>query len=273
MRFPVRSETFVLRHVIGLLTAGHDTEVATIELGDFAEAHGRAGAWDLAARTIHLCVPENPTARIIAAPIVLARLAASRPTRALRAVSLRQHGRDAVTLRPLFEAARFGPRGTYDVIHCHFGPAGLHGLRWRDAGIGRCLVVTFHANDLVAPVRVHGPRCYERLFRRADLLIAVSEYGKRKLLSLGAPAEKIAIHPNAVDWVDQPPATLDRLPGQLRLVSVGRLVEKKGFDDAIAAAALVASWQPKLTVHPEQVTTAIDGTRAEGIGRKLLYPG
>ncbi len=117
-------------------------------------------------------------------------------------------------------------------------------MRWKRAEVVRGLVVTFHAIDLVEPLRIHGPGYYDALFREADLLIAVSGHGRDRLLELGAPEERVAIHPYTIDWTRRPPAALERETGLLRILSVGRLVEKKGLDDALAAVGLVAERFP-----------------------------
>jgi len=253
LQFPVLSETFIVREMLGLLREGHDLRIAALRRGD-QEATATGGpVRDLLERTTFLELPERPSTRIVRLPAALATCW----RRHGAAVALRSltRGRDARTLRPLFEVAGLPAGASFEIVHCHFGPAGLHGLRWKRAGIARRLVVTFHANDLVRPVAEHGAAYYSPLFAGADLLLAVSGHGRRRLLELGAPEDRVRVQPCPVDWGDRPAVELHREPGVLRVVSVGRLVEKKGHRDAMDCLALVAHRHPAVGLHHTIVGT------------------
>jgi glycosyltransferase involved in cell wall biosynthesis len=71
-----------------------------------------------------------------------------------------------------------------------------------------------------------------RLLEQADALVTVSEACATKLYELGVPDDRITVLPNFVRAQDAPHPP----PGEFALVA-GRLVEEKGFDTAIAAAA------------------------------------
>jgi len=247
LEFPVLSETFIVREMAGLVRAGHDVHVATFRLENSEMSRALVEPLGLLKRTIHIDIPERPVSRLVRFPETLARCMKRHGARtALRALT---EGRDSTSLRPLFEAAAFPAGSRFDIAHCHFGPAGFHGLRWKRAGLASRLVVTFHANDLVGPVRIHSRAYYEPLFAEADLLLAISEFGRRRLLDLGAPGDRIAIQPCPIALSDRASADLRRKPGQFHVLSVGRLVEKKGLDDAIACLDLVARRQPELSIR------------------------
>jgi glycosyltransferase involved in cell wall biosynthesis len=141
---------------------------------------------------------------------------------------------------------KFGYLGLYDgvlkksettVIHAHFAAGGISALpvarRMRIP-----LVVTFHGKDVTADPNLGGRvgRRYRRnlreLFHGADLLLAVSDHIRRKLLELGAPEEKIVVHRIGIP-LSEAVATVDRKG----IVLVGRFVEKKGVDDLLRAVA------------------------------------
>jgi glycosyltransferase involved in cell wall biosynthesis len=77
-------------------------------------------------------------------------------------------------------------------------------------------------------------RQHPRLIGQADRLIALSEATEARLRQLGLPAAKTTVLPNFVraDAL----AEDSRADGGTFALAVGRLVEEKGFDTAIAAA-------------------------------------
>jgi colanic acid/amylovoran biosynthesis glycosyltransferase len=131
--------------------------------------------------------------------------------------------------------------GSFDIILCHFGPFGLRAVDLRNRGYIRGKVVTvFHAFDLSTYVRMEGHDVYKRLFAEGDLFIPITEYAKRKLVGLGCPGNKMTIHHMGVDCESLAPRSKEPRPtGQTRILVLGRLAEKKGFEFALRALALL----------------------------------
>ncbi len=153
-------------------------------------------------------------------------------------------GRFAHFLNLLHRANAFIKNGTsFDVIHCHFGPNGSYTASLRAHGIitGR-LVTTFHGYDLSMIPRTHGDDVYADLFKVGDLFLPVSQYFKTRLISMGCPENLIVVHYLGI------PMEKWRFKSRVfssstkhRLVSVCRLVEKKGLQFALEAAALLSA--------------------------------
>lgn len=126
-----------------------------------------------------------------------------------------------------------------DIIHAHFGFAGQVAL------IVRCilkipLVTSFYGID--ASPRRFSTKDYRILFREGDLFLVLSEDMKKDLLRLGCPKDKIRIQHVGVDLdviVGSRLKAQGSKPSSKRktILSVGRLVEKKGFDDLIKAVS------------------------------------
>jgi colanic acid/amylovoran biosynthesis glycosyltransferase len=153
--------------------------------------------------------------------------------------------------RPLLRALRYGvqaPRlmrahaatrdlDPFDVIHCHFGQAGLLGVRLRAlGGIAGRVVTTFHGFDITAFLRARGEHVYDELFERGDFFLPISDLWQRRLIDLGCAPERIAVHRMGIDperFVFRPRETSE----PLEVVSVARLTPKKGLEHGVSAVA------------------------------------
>ena len=229
-RFPVVSETFVIRLAADLAEAGHDLRVLAADPDAAPEptVHALVHGAGLEARTHRARRGGRVSPRRLLAltrPRVAALLAAG------QAVA---PGRLAVT-------RMMAAQPPLDVVHAQFATLGLLALRHRRYGTlrTRALVVHLRGYDVTRHVRESGRDVYAALFREAQLFVANSEHFRQAAIALGCPAEKAIVIGSPID-TDRfaPPAAREPLEGRpLRLVAVGRLVEKKGFADAIEAVA------------------------------------
>jgi D-inositol-3-phosphate glycosyltransferase len=123
------------------------------------------------------------------------------------------------------------------VVHAHFWMSGLAALT-ATASARTPVVVTYHAlghvkrrhqggKDTIPPTRVGLER---RLGQMADRVIAQCEEEVDELARLGVPRTRISIVPSGVDTERFQPAgpAMPRIPGRYRILSVGRLAERKG---------------------------------------------
>jgi len=146
-----------------------------------------------------------------------------------------RHGTDLILLDPAL------PLG-------HLGPS-----------LGRPYGVILHGAEVTVPGRVPGPRrALARVLRGAELVIAAGGYpadeGERAARR-GLPVEVV---PPGVDVERFTPLTDDRIaavrerfgvaPDAALVVSVSRLVPRKGFDVLIRAAARLRAAHPRLEV-------------------------
>ena len=134
-----------------------------------------------------------------------------------------------------------------DVVHAHFWMSGLAALS-ATRGLDVPVVQTFHAlgvtkrrfqgrQDTSPPVRIRMERA---LARDADRVIATSTDEVAELLRIGGIRDRITVVPCGVDveqfGPDGPAAEKGDRP---RLLCVGRLVPRKGFDTVIRALAAI----------------------------------
>jgi colanic acid/amylovoran biosynthesis glycosyltransferase len=233
-RFPVLSETFVLNQITSLIERGHDVSIFAEREGDEGETHPDVDRFALRRRVRYEQMPDGPFARGLRLPGLLASGAPAR-----RGVNVRRFGRDAASLRLPWTARFFQDSPPFDVIHCHFGALGLKAARAQQLGALHGKIVTaFHGEDIVNYPKQFRPGLYGPLFERGDLFLPVSARWNDTLIGMGCPPSRIRVHRMGVDlkrFVPQPSDSRERV----RIVSVGRLVEKKGIEDAIMALSMM----------------------------------
>jgi colanic acid/amylovoran biosynthesis glycosyltransferase len=133
-------------------------------------------------------------------------------------------------------------RQQFDVVHAHFGTGGVYALPYMP--LARCpLVVTFHGYDvplLDHARRILGPaRQYAWLgrsvLRAMTLGLCDSADLRDMLIARGVPAERLRVHLLGVDTQRFRPDGARQADGTVRVLMVGRFVEKKGFVYGIEA--------------------------------------
>lgn len=135
-------------------------------------------------------------------------------------------------------------------LHARFGPAGLELLPY--ARKNRLpLITSFHGFDATKQVRSNPAykRQLRKLFRHGKAFTVVSHHMKKRLVRLGCPKRKITLIRSGIDLRKFPLQPIPPLAeGRFRLLSVGRLTEKKGMDTLITAFARVHSRFPQATL-------------------------
>lgn len=166
-------------------------------------------------------------------------LAFSNPLLLLRALNLIKYGRDSANGHYLIRAAQFS-RLQPDLYHCHFGTTGRLIADLRDMGAvkGR-MITSFHGKDITVYPQQFGKDYYRRLFGTADLFTANSRFIMGKMQENGCPPAQIVKIPMCLDlgkfaFREAPPRGK-----KFKILTVGRLVEKKGYAYSLAAVALL----------------------------------
>ncbi len=204
-RFPLLSETFVVNHVVRLMERGVDVSVVAQDEGD---------AWG----NVPEALRETIRSRMVLIPpgwrTALGALPRLGPLRRQIAGVLSGTRRQA---------------GRYDVILAHFGPAGVKAMALRDKGrIEGAIATVFHGFDMsVVNVVAANLPGYRQLFEKTEALLPISRLWAGRLEEWGADPDKIRVLHMGVDMPDHLPAR-DSVATPLRVLQVGRLVEKKG---------------------------------------------
>ncbi len=130
------------------------------------------------------------------------------------------------------------------------------------------LVAFSHGMD-VAQLRGRKRSLARWIFRRCDVVIANSQWTRRTLLALGVKEERIhVLTPCPATARSRPnlqPTTYNLQPRSI--LSVGRLVARKGFDNVIRVYAKLREQNP--TLELKIIGDGPDRARLEGIAREL----
>jgi ATP-binding cassette subfamily B protein/subfamily B ATP-binding cassette protein MsbA len=295
--FPVVSETFILRQITDLLDRGNEVDIfaewreevscvhPAIDLYGlrartrYVESPRAAGYWEMPVRPLTgetwLPGAEKPLQnmqRAVRATPALARCLLAAPRQTMTVLNPAEYGYRAESLSSLYRlAAVSAAHSAYDVLHAHFGPVGDN-FRFARELLRAPLVVSFHGYDYTSWPRSEGADVYKRLFATADAITVNSDYAGDRVAELGCPREKIQRLPYAVDLDAFAYRPRSREPGEpVRVLTVARLVEKKGLDDSIRA--VVAAHARGLPVHYDVIGEGPERERLEALVDELGAKG
>ena len=247
--FPALSETFILNQITGLIDRGHEVDIYAERSPSTSKVHSDVEKYNLLSHTYYFDRPDSYLPRLAKGVGLCFTNFFKAPIVTLRSLNVFKHGKAAASLTLLYAATPFLKRKpVYDIVHCHFGPNGLQALLLKDiGGLQGKLVTTFHGFDVSRYVRNFGTQVYDRLFEEGDLFMTISERMKQQLIDLGCNEQKIKVHRVGIDvekFAFIPRRLQDDQPVQI--VSIARLVEKKGLEYGIRAVAKLAQTKPNL---------------------------
>jgi colanic acid/amylovoran biosynthesis glycosyltransferase len=244
-RFPVVSEVFVMNTACGVVDLGHDLSIIALDgPGDRHVLNTAGQARNLLSRlsVVRQGGDATRSPRFVAAPAAFMKVWEQQGLLpALSTFHPIAHRKRLLDMRPVLELAALGAGRQPDVLHCQFGMLAEPFVRHRRAGgLGSAIVVHFRGHDLAPFVRKRGRHVYRQTFETAEMFITSCAPFQEELLDLGCPPDRIAVIPSPVDLASFPwRSERARGDGPVRLITVGRLVEKKGISDALAAVAML----------------------------------
>jgi glycosyltransferase involved in cell wall biosynthesis len=176
-----------------------------------------------------------------------------------------------------------------DIVHAHFWMSGLASLS-AAAGLATPVAQTFHALGAVKarhqgaadPSPANRVEFERRLAQSCDQVIATCRDEASELTRVGVPAAQISVVPCGVDTrVFTPDGPVAPKNGRLRLLSLGRLVERKGVATVIAALARLPTAELVVAGGPDRAdldTSADYGRLREaaslhGVAERVIFAG
>ncbi len=234
--WPRLSQTFVLTEVVALERRGVRLRIYSVKDPGGEPVHAKVG--QVRAEVIYLSLRRH-WKRIVRANLRLAWELPGRYVRALvHALSYRRLG----VVRRFFQAGylvHLLRRDPVAHLHAHFATAPALIAMFTSELTGIPYTFTAHAKDIYVDTRRELLRAE---IERARAVVTVSEYNRQYLLNQISPASngKIRCIYNGLDLTDfkfRWPRASD--PGPLVILSVARLIPKKGLGDLIEAAAIL----------------------------------
>jgi colanic acid/amylovoran biosynthesis glycosyltransferase len=241
--FPHVSETFIVNQIVGTAARGHDVDVFTTVSNVIGGIPAGVQRHRLLEHTHSLYGPSNPFIRLIKLTGLMISQGWRAPRLVLRALNVVRYGRVAASLGLLIAGLtlrRQQSTHAYDVIHCQFGTYGEAALRLREIGAitGR-LVTSFRGFDATKYLRAN-PHAYDALFRTGDLFLPVSQSLADRLIASGCERSKIVVLHSGIECGKFRYHERRLVEGEpVRILTIGRLTEKKGISYAIQAVARV----------------------------------
>lgn len=257
-RFPSFTQTFCAREVLELQRQGCRPLVFSIR--DPREESVRHFPESLTNSVI--CLPPAP--RLTAEVMEMKERGLLPPAMVLTF----RHWGDRPDKARLYEAAWIGRRlkeAGLRHVHCHFAGLAARTCWWLRQFTGCSYSFTGHANDLFCP-QESAAISLGRLVHDASAVVVVSDYTARWLRER-YPADAGRIHRvyNGLNLDPVIAAARGAAKGDPPLIaSVGRLIDKKGFDDLITACGIL-----RARGHRFRCVIAGDGPEEEALRQQI----
>ncbi|MCA9770074.1 glycosyltransferase [Candidatus Dependentiae bacterium] len=135
----------------------------------------------------------------------------------------------------------------FDIIYASLGELTPVAMDLKKRGVKGELVVGLHGSDASSVFR-KNPHCYDELFDKVSLFLPACDHFAQRLIKHGCPPNKIAVLHATIDtklftFKEHVP----NLDGSVGLITVARLVKKKGLEYAIRAVARLMRENSKLS--------------------------
>jgi len=240
--FPPRYESFIVNQIAGLAERGHEVTVFARRRGASRNQLTDVQHEQLMPQVIYW--PAISGRRIVRGLQAVASglsCGLRRPSAAARLLLANGASRPIGRTRMIFDAVPFLRNRPWDVLHCQYAELGAMAVRLRQLGVFTSPIIASVRGFDMRRIEADTTGVSQRLLAEADLVLPVSDYFRRRLTDVGCDDSKVMVHRSGVnlDAVDNALRQVRQVSKRPILVLVGRLVEKKGIEVAIRAAALL----------------------------------
>jgi colanic acid/amylovoran biosynthesis glycosyltransferase len=227
--YPRYSETFILNELLAHERAGTEIEIFSLRPPGDGRFHQAVGS-------VRAQVTYVPASGLGADRLWDGILAAARELPATWEALAEHAGADARDVTQAVWLAREARRRGITHLHAHFASAAGRVARLAARVAGLPYSVTAHAKDIFH--ETVDPDSLRAVLTDARVAVTVSDFNLDHLRTL-APEARVERVYNGLDLERHPYADPTARP--LRVLAVGRLVEKKGFGDLVEACARLSA--------------------------------
>lgn len=242
--FPSLSQTFVLNQITGLIDRGHSVDIFASEKKNASTIHENVKKYKLLEHTDYpLEIPQNIVWRILCSLSFIFTLIKENPRAIFHSLNIYKYGRKALSLTLLYQIIPFVKKGPYDIIHCQVGMLGPQALLVKQITASSAKLITSFRGYDASRYMQDRPGVYDELFREGDVFCPVSKSLQNRIVGEGCREEKITIVRSGINCQKFPYSRKRKLHGEpTKIITIGRLVEKKGIQYALEAiASLITS--------------------------------
>jgi colanic acid/amylovoran biosynthesis glycosyltransferase len=274
--FPAVSETFILHQLVGMARRGLEMEIHAVRPEPGAPVHALVEEFGLMRfvryRPRH---PRNPAA--LFAWTAWCFLRNLRHLSMMKEVFLRGRNNPYSRTFTYLSLADSLLRTKADVIHAQFGHGGRVLADLRQVGVFRApFVSSFRGGDTTIGEDLN-PERYRLLYRVGARLLPVSGSLAEAHVRAGCPEDKLEVHHSGLNLDQFPFRPFPGFHEPLRLLAVGRMVEKKGHRYALEALRLLRDrgFDARLTlVGRGPLESELRGLSARlGLGDRVAFAG
>ncbi|PEH49533.1 glycosyltransferase [Enterococcus faecium] len=230
--FPKPSETFIFNQIEELISNGAEINILAWNKYETSITNKVIEKYDLEKHTQIIHLPQNKASRFIHGVPLFIKYLLKHPRLTLRSLNFIKYGPIISSLRPLYALPYFSMDGNYDAIISHYGPNGLVLSLFDDIQSGTKYTV-FHGYDLSKYLKEYSRHVYNHLAHSSGYFLPVNHYFKEKLLDMGFPKDRIEVFHMGIQTGSFSQTPLVPYKEPIKLLTVGRLTEKKGIDLSI----------------------------------------
>ncbi len=235
--FPTLAETFILNQITGLLDLGCEVEIFARYNPREEKIHSDVEKYRLMERAHYFNIPHNRIIFVLKAFCLLFFCFLKSPVKIWRLLRTSLHRKSSTLLRLIYVTVPFLKK-KFDIVHCHFGENGILSIHLKKMHVTDAVLTVFHGLDMSTFISTYGADVYKDLFLEGDLFLPISDHWKQKLIALNCDEKKIHVHHMGIELEKFKYSERKISPEEpVKLLTVGRLVEKKGHEYLIKAVA------------------------------------
>ncbi|GHE80585.1 glycosyltransferase [Thalassotalea profundi] len=244
-KFPVSSETFVLNQINGLISLGVDVNIWALNKGNLNPLDPLVSQYDLLNKTTYLFeerIGDAKSKKFIKRFISASKLLVN--VRLISKLFKKRYKNSNKGLMLPAVISRIKGQLVADVVIAHFGPIGVFAQNLQSLGkLDGKIMTVFHGYDIsMKSVLEQYKFDYQKLFDESAAVLPISNLWADKLIAMGCPENKVFVNRMGINLTDFS-FKQGGTSSTLKLVSVARLIEKKGLFDAITAMSLLKNAQ------------------------------